>query len=174
MVLRARNASLILRTSNIFAVGLEVWAYDFVGFLVSFSFLASPKDLLFRKYLEITLTSLFDFAEREGSRGTFSIVIGTGLDASLLFLLVGGGILGVNLDEIFALKVLDLLSVKSESQLELYINEMKFQMESPIPSKSDKLLAFEVLTFLFLMYLAMKFRESLILLESDAICLIEL
>ena len=110
------------------------------------------------------LTSLFDFAGRGGGGGTFFIVTGTGLDASLLFLLVGGGILRVNLDEIFALKVLDLLSVKSESQLELYIDEMKFQMESPIPSKSDKLLAFEVLTFLFLMYLAMKFRESLILL----------
>ena len=101
----------LLRTSNIFAVGLEVWAYDFVGFLASFSFLALLKDLLFRKYLEMTLTSLFDFAGRGGSRGTFSIVIRTGLDASLLFLLVGGGILGVNLNEIFALSVLDLLSV---------------------------------------------------------------
>ena len=73
--------------------------------------MASPKDLPFWKYLEMTLTSLFDFAGRGGSRGTFFIVTGMGLDASLLFLLVGGGILRVNLDEIFALSVLDLLSV---------------------------------------------------------------
>ena len=59
----------------------------------------------------MTLTSLFDFAERGGSRGTFFIVTGTGLDASLIFLLVGRGILGVNLDEIPALSILDLLSV---------------------------------------------------------------
>ena len=88
----------------------------------------------------------------------------TGLDASLLFLLVDRGIFRVNLDKIFALRVLDLLSVKNEFQLELYTDEMKFQIESPILSKSNKLLVFEVLTFLFLMYLAMKFKESLILL----------
>jgi len=112
----------------------------------------------------MTLTSLFDYAGRGSGRGTFSIVTGMGLDVSLLFLLVGRGILRANLDEIFALRVLDLLSVKSESQLELYTDKMKFQMESFILSKSDKSLVFEALTFLFLMYLAMKFRESLILL----------
>ena len=46
-------------------------------------------------------------------------------------------------------------------------------MESPIPSKSDKLLAFEDLTFLFTIYLAMKLSESLMLLKSDVICLID-
>lgn len=51
---------------------------------------------------------------------------------------------------------------------------MKFQMESPIPSKSDNSFAFEELTFLFVIYLAMKFSESLMLLVSEAICLIEL
>jgi len=59
------------------------------------------------------------------------------------------------------------------SQLELYTDEMKFHMESSKPSRSDKSLAFEASTFLFLMYLAIKFKESLILLVSEAICLIE-
>ena len=92
----------------------------------------------------------------------------------LLLLLLGERILRVNLDEILDLSVLDLLSVYNVSQLELYMDDMKFHMESPILSKSDKLLAFEALTFLFLIYLAIKFKESLILLESEAICSIDL
>ena len=92
----------------------------------------------------------------------------------LLLLLLGERILRVNLDKILDLSVLDLLSVYNVSQLELYMDDMKFHMESPILSKSDKLLAFEALTFLFLIYLAIKFKESLILLESEAICSIDL
>jgi len=46
-------------------------------------------------------------------------------------------------------------------------------MESPIPSKSDRLFALDGLTFLFEIYLAMKFKESLILFASEAICSIE-
>jgi len=81
------------------------------GFLVSVGFLASTKGLLFWKYLDVTLTSLFDFTGRGGGRGTLSIVTRTGLAVFLLFLLVGGAILGENLDEIFVLSVVVLLSV---------------------------------------------------------------
>ena len=70
--------------------------------------------------------------------------------------------------------MLDLLLVYNVSQLELYIDEMKFHMELSKPSKSDKSLAFEASTFLFLMYLAIKFKEFLILLVSEVICSIEL
>ena len=94
-----------------FVIGLEAWAYNIAGFLVSDSFLALTEDLLFWKYLDITLTSLFNFAGRGGGKGIFSIETRMGLVVSLLFLLVVGGILGVNLDKIFALSVMDLLSV---------------------------------------------------------------
>ena len=50
---------------------------------------------------------------------------------------------------------------------------MKFQIESPILSKSDRSFALDGLTFLFKIYLAMKFKESLILFASEVICLIE-
>ena len=70
-----------------FAEGLVAWVYKTEGFFV---FLASLKDLLFWKYLEMTLTSLFDLAKREGSGGTFSIKIRIGLDTSLLLLLLVG------------------------------------------------------------------------------------
>ena len=59
----------------------------------------------------MTFTSLFDFAERGGGKGTFSMVTGMGLVISLLFLLVERAILGVNLDKIFALSIMFLLSV---------------------------------------------------------------
>ena len=136
-------------------------------------FLASTEGLLFWKYLDMILTSLFDFAGRGGSGGTLSIVTRTGLFVSLLFLLVVGAILGENLDKIFALSVEVLLSVYNKSQLAWYIDEIKFQMESLIPSKSDKLFASDEFIFLLVMYLAIKFSKSLILLVSDAICSID-
>ena len=51
---------------------------------------------------------------------------------------------------------------------------MKFQMEFPIPLKSNRSFALDGLTFLFKIYLAMKFKESLILFASEVICSIEL
>jgi len=57
------------------------------------------------------LTSLFDLARREGGREIFSIVTGTGLVISLLLLLGFEIILEVNLDKIFALRVVAWLSV---------------------------------------------------------------
>ena len=87
------------------------------GFLVSVGFLISAEGLLFWKYLDMMLTSLFDFARRGGSGGTLLIVTGTGLFISLLFLLVVGAILEENLDKIFTLSVEVLLSVYNESQL---------------------------------------------------------
>ena len=85
--------------------------YDIVGFLVSVSFLVSSNDLPFWKYFDIMLTSLLDFAGKGGGGGTFSIVTGTGLGISLLILLVEEEILGVNLDDIFALSIIVLLLV---------------------------------------------------------------
>jgi len=83
--------------------------YDIAGFL------ASIKGLLFWKYLDMMLTSLFDFPRRGGGRGTLLIVTRTGLFISLLFLLMVGAILEENLDEIFTLSVEVLLSVYNES-----------------------------------------------------------
>ena len=74
-------------------------------------FLGSTEGLLFWKYLEMTFTSLFDFARREGRGGILSMVTGTGLVISLLFLLIDRVILGVNLDESFALSIVVLLLV---------------------------------------------------------------
>ena len=87
------------------------------GFLVSVGFLTSAEGLLFWKYLDMMLTSLFDFARRGGSRGTLLIVTGTGFFISLLLVLVVGAILEENLDKIFTLSVEVLLSVYNESQL---------------------------------------------------------
>ena len=50
---------------------------------------------------------------------------------------------------------------------------MKFQIESPMLSKSFKSLAFLGLTFLFTMYFAMKISESLIHLVSEVMCSME-
>ena len=50
---------------------------------------------------------------------------------------------------------------------------MKFQMELPILSKSDRLFALDRLTFLLEIYLAIKFKESLIIFVSEAICSME-
>ena len=60
------------------------------------------------------------------------------------------------------------------SQLAWYTEEIKFQMESPILLKSNKLFALQEFTFLFEMYLAMKLSESLMLLVSEAICSMDL
>ena len=54
------------------------------------------------------------------------------------------------------------------------MEDMKFQIALPIPWKSLISLDFEELTYLFEIYLAMKLRESLMLLESNAKCSIEL
>ena len=82
-----------------------------VDFLFPTRFLFSAESFLFWKYLEITLTSLFDLTGRGGGGGTLSIVTGTVLVVFLLLLLLLRAILGVNLDAIFALRVVDLLSV---------------------------------------------------------------
>ena len=78
-------------------------------------FLASTKDFLLWKCLDMILTSLFDFAGRGGSRGTLPIVTRIGLVVSLLFLLMVRAILDENLDAIFALSVIVLLSVYKAS-----------------------------------------------------------
>ena len=85
-----------------------------------------------------------------------------------------GAVLGENLNEIFTLNVDVLLSVYNESQLAWYMDEIKFQMESLIPSKSDKSFALDEFIFLLAIYLAMKFSEFLMLLVSDTICSIDL
>jgi len=65
----------------------------------------------------MVLASFLDLAGSGGGGGAFSIEIGTGLVTSLLFLFMLGTTLGVNLEEIFDLRVVDLLSVKRESYL---------------------------------------------------------
>ena len=74
------------------------------------SFLDSTNGLLFWKYFEMTFTSLFDFAGR-GRGETFLMVTRMGLVISLLLLLVEEVILEVNLDEIFTLNIMALLSI---------------------------------------------------------------
>ena len=74
----------------------------FLGFIIG---------LLLWKYFEMTLISFFDLAGREGGSRAFSMVIRIGFAISLLFLLRFGAIFEVNLENIFTLKVVDLLSV---------------------------------------------------------------
>ena len=109
--LRAGKASLILSTFNILADILVACVYDLTGLLFPTWFMFSAKGFLFWKYLEITLTSFFDLTGRWGGRGTLSIVTGTGLGCSLLFLVAVRTVLVENLDVIFSLNDLDLLSV---------------------------------------------------------------
>jgi len=109
--LRARNASLILRTSEVLTDGLVAWVYDLAGLLFLISFLVLTKGFLLWKYLEITLTSLFDLTGRGGGGGTLSIVTSMDFGDSLLFLLAVRAILGENLEAIFALSIVVLLSV---------------------------------------------------------------
>ena len=54
------------------------------------------------------------------------------------------------------------------------MDKIKFQMESPILLKSNKSFVLDEFTFLFVMYLAMKFSKFLMFLVSDAIYLIDL
>ena len=75
------------------------------------SFLGLTNDLLFWKYFKMTFTSFFDLARKGKGGGTFSIVTRTCLVIFLLLLLVLGAILGVNLDNIFTLRVMTLLLV---------------------------------------------------------------
>ena len=51
---------------------------------------------------------------------------------------------------------------------------MKFYTALPILLKSSRLFALDGLICLFEMYLAMNFKEFLIFLTSDAMCLIDL
>jgi len=53
------------------------------------------------------------------------------------------------------------------------MDEIKFYTTLPILSKSFKSFAFAGSTCLLKIYLAMNFKESLILLVSDAICLMK-
>ena len=101
------------------------------------------------------------------------MVTGDDLGASFLLLPFDVRILGVNLDEILALSVLVLLLVNNTSHLAPYTAEMKFQMASPMSSKSLRLLAILPFTCLLRMYLVKKFRVTLMFLESDAKCSID-
>jgi len=95
----------------VLADSLVACVYDLAGLLFPISFLVSTKGFLLWKYLEMTLTSLFDLTRRGGGRRTLSIVTGMDFGIFLLFLLVVGAILGENLGAIFALSVVVLLSV---------------------------------------------------------------
>ena len=105
LAFKAGKDSLIFSTSYVLDGCFDVWAYDLVG-LARLDLL-----LVILKYFEILLTSLFDLAGRGGRGGAFSIEVGTGLGISFLLLFLMGAVLGVNLAEIFALRVLVLLSV---------------------------------------------------------------
>jgi len=67
------------------------------------------------------LISFFDLAGRGGSGGALLMVTGVDFGVSFLLLPLGAGtrILGVNFDEIFVLRVFDLLSVCKPSYLAL-------------------------------------------------------
>jgi len=65
------------------------------------------------------LTSFLDLVRNKGREGAFSIEIETGLVTFLLFLFMLDATLGMNLEEIFDLSVVDLLPVKRMSYLTL-------------------------------------------------------
>ena len=122
--------------------------------------------LIFLKYLEIWLTFFCDLAGIGG--GIFSMLAGIGLPAVLLLWLDSRIILGVSLSKIFFLREIVFLSAIRESYLDWYTKEIRFQIASLIPLKSSKS------TCLLTIYLAMKLSESLMFLEFEAICSIEL
>ena len=74
----------------------------------------------------MVLISVLDLAGKGGRGGAVLIVAGVGLGRSFLLLPFNVRVLGVNLDEILALRVLVLLSVYNTSHLALYTTEMKF------------------------------------------------
>ena len=121
----------------------------------------------------MVLISFLDLAGKGGRGGALLIVTRDDLGASFLLLPFDVGILGVNLDEILALSVLVLLSVNNTSHLAPYTAEMKFQMASPMLSKSPRSLAMLPFTCLLRIYLAKKFRVTLMFLESDVKCSID-
>ena len=61
----------------------------------------------------MVLTFFLDLAGKGGREGVLLIVTGVGLERSFLLLPFDVGILGVNLDEILALRMIVLLSVYS-------------------------------------------------------------
>ena len=121
----------------------------------------------------MVLISFLDLAGKGERGGALLIVAGVGLERSFLLLLFNVRVLGVNLDEILALRVLVLLSVYNTFHLALYTTKMKFQMTSPMPSRSPRSFAVLPFTYLLRIYLAKKLRVTLIFLESDAKCSID-
>jgi len=95
----------------VLADGLVAYAYDLAELLFPIGILVLTEGFLLWKYLEMMLTSLFDLTKRGGSGETLSIVAGTDFGISLLFLLAVRAILEENLEAIFALRVVVLLSV---------------------------------------------------------------
>ena len=91
--------------------GLVAYAYDLAGLLFPIGLLVLTEGFLLWKYLEMTLTSLFDLTGRGGDRGILLIVTSIDFGVSLLFLLAVGAILGENLEAIFVLSVIVLLLV---------------------------------------------------------------
>ena len=136
-------------------------------------FFLSFSDFLDWKYLDITFISFLDLAGRGGGGGALLIMTGVGLGASFLELPLVGGMRSVNFDEILFLSVLVLWSVNNESHLDLYTDEMKLHIASPIPSKSARSFALLLSTCLPWIYLAKKLSVTLIFLASDAKCSME-
>ena len=120
LAFKAGKDSLILNISEVLAVCLEACAYDLVGF----EWLVVV--LLPLKYFEIVLTLFLDFAKSRGRGAGEAFSIDTGTGFAISFLLLLGITLGVNLDDIFALRVLALLSVWRVFHLALYTDDMKF------------------------------------------------
>ena len=81
------------------------------GLFLTVSFVEFVIVLLPWKYFEIVLTSFLDLAGSVGGGGAFLIEIGTSSEVSLLVLFLLGATLGMNLEEIFILRVVALLLV---------------------------------------------------------------
>ena len=94
--------------------GLSVWPGRAI---VTVLVLAFSQRFLALKVFGDGIYFLLGFARRGGRGGFLLMVTGTGFACSSLFLKVVRTILGVNLDEIFSLSDLELLSVLREFQL---------------------------------------------------------
>ena len=105
-VFNVENASLIFRTSEVLAEGLEACMYDLPLWSLEGCLLFSPEGFLVWKYLEMTLISFLVLAGSGGRGGALLIVTELGLGISFLVLLFDEGILGVNFTEILDLRVL--------------------------------------------------------------------